>query len=142
MAFYHCNVPAGALDAGTRDALAGAITKVHAAVIGVPAAFVNVMFTEYEPTAFYTGGRANSVSVINATLRAGHDSTVRGELLTKLSASWCSVTGLQPHQILLCLNEVDPSDSMEAGMLLPGFGEEAGWARQHTREIDDLQSRG
>jgi len=39
---------------------------------------VNVVFTEYEPTAFYTGGRPNSVSVINGTLRAGHGSAVRG----------------------------------------------------------------
>jgi phenylpyruvate tautomerase PptA (4-oxalocrotonate tautomerase family) len=142
MALYRCDIPAGSLDADTREALAGVITNVHAAVIGVPAAFVNVMFTEYEPTAFYTGGRRNPVSVINATLRAGHDSAVRGELLAKLSASWCSVTGQQPHQLLLSLNEVDASDSMEAGMMLPGFGEEAGWARQHTREIRDMKSRG
>ena len=141
MALYQCHVPAGSLDPDTRAALAEAITEVHAAVIGVPTAFVNVVFTEYEPTAFYTGGRPNSVSVINGTLRAGHDIAVRGELLTKLSASWCSVTGHRRHQILLCLNEVDATDSMEAGMLLPSFGEEAVWTRQHTREIGDLQSR-
>jgi phenylpyruvate tautomerase PptA (4-oxalocrotonate tautomerase family) len=142
VALYQCHVPARSLDADTRNALAEAITNVHAAVINVPTIFVNVVFTEYDPTAFYTGGRPNSVSVINGTLRAGHDSTLRGELLTKLSASWCSVTGHQPHQILLCLNEVDATDSMEAGMMLPGFGEEAVWTRQHTREIGDMHSRG
>jgi phenylpyruvate tautomerase PptA (4-oxalocrotonate tautomerase family) len=141
MALYQCHVPAGSLDADTRGALAEAITNVHAAVINTPTMAVNVVFTEYEPTAFYTGGRPNSVSVINGTLRAGHDSSVRGELLTKLSASWCSVTGHQPHQIFLCLNEVDPTNSMESGMMLPSFGEEAGWTRQHNRELGDLHWR-
>jgi hypothetical protein len=42
----------------------------------------------------------------------------------------------------LCLNEVDATDSMEAGMMLPSFGEEAVWTRQHTREIGDMHSRG
>lgn len=78
MALYQCHVPAGSLDADTRGTLAEAITNVHAAVINVPRIFVNVVFSEHDPTAFYTGGRPNSVSVINGTLRAGHDSTVRG----------------------------------------------------------------
>jgi phenylpyruvate tautomerase PptA (4-oxalocrotonate tautomerase family) len=139
MALYQCHAPARSLDADTRNALAEAITNVHAAVINVPRTLVNVVFTEYDPTAFYTGGRPNSASMINGTLRAGHD---RGELLTKSSACWCSVTGHQPHQILLCLNEVDATDSMEAGMMLPSFGEEVVWTRQHTREIGDMHSRG
>jgi phenylpyruvate tautomerase PptA (4-oxalocrotonate tautomerase family) len=78
MALYQCHVPARSLDADTRNALAEAITNVHAAVINVPTIFVNVVFTEYDPAAFYTGARPNSVSVINGTPRAGHDSTVRG----------------------------------------------------------------
>ena len=57
MALYQCHVPARSLDADTRNALAEAITNVHAAVINVPRTFVNVVFTEYDSTAFYTGGR-------------------------------------------------------------------------------------
>jgi hypothetical protein len=43
----------------------------HSAVIGVARTFVNVVFTEYDPTAFYTAGRPNAVSVINGMLREG-----------------------------------------------------------------------
>gem|GEM_PF-4546062 len=129
------------LDPHTRTPLAEAITAIHSSVVGVPEAFVNVAFTEYEPGTFYTGGRPNDVSAINGTLRAGHDSTVRTELMTRLSASWCSITGHQSHQIFLALNEVDPSSSMEAGMILPSFGEESMWTRQHTRELDELHRR-
>ena len=61
MALYQCHVPAGCRDADTRGALAEAITNRHAAVINVPTIFVKVVFTEYDPTAFYSGGRPNSV---------------------------------------------------------------------------------
>jgi hypothetical protein len=55
--------------------------------------------------------------------------------ITRLSASWSSITGHQSHQIFLALNEVDPSFSMEAAMILPSFGEESIWTRQHNREL-------
>jgi phenylpyruvate tautomerase PptA (4-oxalocrotonate tautomerase family) len=141
MAFYQCTVPVGSLDADTRAALAEAITTVHSAVIGVPAGFVNVVFTEYDPTAFYTGGRPNAVSAIHGILRAGHESTVRGELLTRLAASWSSITGHQTHEILVCLTDVDPGSHMEAGMILPDFGEEAVWTHQHSRELEGMHRR-
>jgi phenylpyruvate tautomerase PptA (4-oxalocrotonate tautomerase family) len=141
MALYQCLVPVGSLDADARAALAEAITTVHSAVLGVPRTFVNVVFTEYEPTAFYTAGRPNTVSAINVSLRAGHDSVVRGELLTRLSASWSSVTGHPSDQISVFLNEVDPGSHMEAGMIAPGFGEESVWTRQHTRELEELHQR-
>jgi phenylpyruvate tautomerase PptA (4-oxalocrotonate tautomerase family) len=141
MALYQCLVPAGSLDPDTRAALADAITDVHSTVIGVPRTFVNVVFTEYDPTAFYTAGRPNAVSVISGMLREGHDSAVRGELLTRLSASWSSVTGHRSQQILVYLNEVDPGSHMEAGMIVPSFGEEAVWTRQHNRELEELQQR-
>jgi phenylpyruvate tautomerase PptA (4-oxalocrotonate tautomerase family) len=141
MALYQCLVPAGSLDSDTRAALADAITTIHSAVIGVPRTFVNVVFTEYDPTGSYTAGRPNAVSVINGTLREGQDSAMRGELLTRLSASWSSVTGHESQQIMVYLNEVDPGSHMEAGMISPSFGEEAVWTRQHNRELEELHQR-
>jgi phenylpyruvate tautomerase PptA (4-oxalocrotonate tautomerase family) len=141
MALYQCLVPAGSFDSDTRAALADAITTVHSAVVGVPRTFVNVVFTEYDPTDFYTAGRPSAVSVINGMIREGHDSTVRGELLTRLSASWSSLTAQQSQQIMVYLNEVDPGSHMEAGMISPSFGEEAVWTRQHNRELEELHQR-
>jgi phenylpyruvate tautomerase PptA (4-oxalocrotonate tautomerase family) len=64
MAFYQCFVPVGSLDADTRAAAAEAITTVHSAVIGVPPEFVNVVYTEYDPTAFYTEIRCGRRTLI------------------------------------------------------------------------------
>jgi phenylpyruvate tautomerase PptA (4-oxalocrotonate tautomerase family) len=141
VALYQCLVPAGSLDADTRAALADAITTVHSAVIGVPRTFVNVVFSEYEPTDFYTAGRPNSVWTITGYIRAGLDGVVRGELLTRLSGSWCSITRHQSHQISVYLNEVDPGSHMEAGIMAPALGEESVWTRQHSRELEELHQR-
>jgi phenylpyruvate tautomerase PptA (4-oxalocrotonate tautomerase family) len=142
MPLYRCLVPAGSLDADTRDALAEAITTIHCSVTNVHPIFVSVVFTEYEPAAYYTGGRRNTMSVITADIRAGRDEWMPGELLTRLSESWSSITGPEARQISVCLDEVDATLSMEAGMIMPASGEEATWMRQHNRELGDLQSRG
>jgi phenylpyruvate tautomerase PptA (4-oxalocrotonate tautomerase family) len=142
MPLYRCLVPGGSLGADTQDALAEAITTIHCSVTSVHPIFVSVVFTEYEPAAFYTGGRRNTMSVITAIIRAGHDVWTRGELLTRLSQSWLSITGQEARQISVCLDEADAIASMEAGMMMPALGEEATWVRQLNREVGDLQSRG
>jgi phenylpyruvate tautomerase PptA (4-oxalocrotonate tautomerase family) len=138
MPLYQCLVPAGSLDADTRATLAEAITTVHASVISVPRIFVNVVFIEYEPTAYFTGGRPNTVSSITATFRAGFDSALRSELPTRLCESWSSITGQDARRIMVSLDEVDASSRMENGMLMPSFGDEASWARSHAQELGEL----
>jgi phenylpyruvate tautomerase PptA (4-oxalocrotonate tautomerase family) len=139
MPLYHCLVPAGSLDADTRAALAEAISTVHFSVTNVPPSFVHVVFTGYEPSACYTGGRPDTLSVISATIRSDFEIGMRGQLLTRLSGSWSSITGNAAHQILVYLNEIDPTSAMEGGMILPGRGEEAIWAQQHSRELHGPQ---
>jgi phenylpyruvate tautomerase PptA (4-oxalocrotonate tautomerase family) len=141
MPLYQCLVPAGSLDADTRATLAEAITTVHASVISVPAQFVNVVFIEYEPTAYFTGGRPNTVSSITATIRAGFHPAIRGELLTQLCDSWASITGQDKRRIMVSLDEVDASSRMEGGMILPSFGDEAVWARSHAQELGAMEPR-
>jgi phenylpyruvate tautomerase PptA (4-oxalocrotonate tautomerase family) len=138
MPLYQCLVPAGSVDADTRASLAEAITTVHTSVISVPRIFVNVVFMEYDPTAYFTGGRRATVSSITATIRAGFDDAVRSELLTRLCDSWSSVTGQDRRRVTVSLDEVDASSRMEGGMILPSFGDEAIWARAHAHELAEL----
>ena len=138
MPLYQCLVPAGSLDADTRAALAEAITTVHASVVSVPRIFVNVVFIEYEPTAYFTAGRPNTVSSMSATIRAGFHESLRSELLTRLCDTWSSITGQDKRRIMVSLDEVDASSRMEGGMILPSFGDEAVWARSHAQELGEL----
>jgi phenylpyruvate tautomerase PptA (4-oxalocrotonate tautomerase family) len=140
MPLYQCLVAAGSLDADRRAALAEAITTVHTSVTGAPRGFVNVVFSEYEPSAYFTAGRPNTVSVISGNIRAGRDRATRADLLTRLSEAWIAITGQDARSFMIGLNEVDPTSIMEAGLIMPAPGEEAEWLERHKDELGDLLS--
>jgi len=141
MPLYRCLVPAGSLDADTRAALAEEITTVHCSVITSEPIFVNVLFTEYEPTNYYSGGHPSTISVISATIRAGFDRFTRGELLTRISEAWSRITGQDVRHTLVYIDEIEPTSLMEAGLMAPAPGEEAVWVRQYQQELGELRHR-
>ncbi|MEB3371379.1 tautomerase family protein [Saccharopolyspora mangrovi] len=140
MPLYQCLVPAGSLDADRHAELAEAITTIHSSVTGAPRGLVHVVFTEYEPSAFFTAGRPNTVSVISGAIRAGRDRAARAELLTRLSEAWTAITGQHPRSLVVGLNEIDPTSIMEAGLIMPAPGEEAAWMDRHKQELGELLS--
>ena len=140
MPLYQCLVPAGSLDAEGRAGLAEAITSVHASVTGAPRGFANVVFIEYQPSAYFTAGRPNTVSVISGSIRAGRDRATRAELLTRLSDAWIAITGQDARNLVLGLNEIDPTSVMEAGLIMPAPGEEEAWLDRHKHELGDVLS--
>jgi phenylpyruvate tautomerase PptA (4-oxalocrotonate tautomerase family) len=142
MPLYQCLVPAGSLNADLRAGLADAITDVHVSVTGAPRGFVNVVFVEYEPSAYFTAGRPNAMSVIAGTIRAGRDRATRAELLTRLSEAWLAITGQDARNLMIGLNEIDPTSIMEVGLIMPAPGEEAAWLNRHKQELGDVLSQG
>ncbi|KZM74755.1 tautomerase family protein [Nocardia terpenica] len=140
MPFYQCLVPAGSLDPGTRAELAEAITDVHTSLTDAPRGFVQVLFVEYDPEAYFTAGKPNRCTVINGAIRAGRDHNVRTELLTKLSEAWTSISGQDPTTLIIGLNEVDPTATMEAGVILPAPGDEQAWLALNSAQLGDRLS--
>jgi phenylpyruvate tautomerase PptA (4-oxalocrotonate tautomerase family) len=140
MPLYQCLVPAGSLNSANRADLAEAITKVHTSITGAPRGFVNVVFTEYAPSTYFTAGKPQNVSVISGNVRAGRDRASRANLLTQLSEAWISVTGQDPRSLLLALNEVDPTSIMEAGLIMPAVGEEKAWVEKHKDQLGEVFS--
>ncbi|WP_060886754.1 tautomerase family protein [Streptomyces caniscabiei] len=140
MPIYQCLVPADSLDTDRRTELAEAITTVHTSVTGAPRAFVHVVFSEYEPSKFFTAGRPNTLSVINGAIRAGRDRAARAELLTRLSEAWTAITGQHPRSVVIGLNELDSTSVMEAGLIMPAPGEEAAWVERHKEELGQVLS--
>lgn len=142
MPLYRCLVPAGSVDADTRAALAEEITTIHCSVITAARLFVSVVFTEYEPTTFYTAGQPSTVSVIVATIRAGFDGLTRGELVKRLAQSWSRITGQDIRRTLVYVEQIDPASIMESGLMAPALGEEAVWVRYNQQELDEIGYRG
>ena len=140
MPLYQCLVPAGSLNDDNRAALAEAITKVHTSITGAPRGFVNVMFTEYARSTYFTAGKPHDVSVISGNVRAGRDRASRADLLTELSEAWTSITGQDPRSLLVALNELDPTSIMEAGLIMPAVGEEPEWVEKHKDQLGETFS--
>jgi phenylpyruvate tautomerase PptA (4-oxalocrotonate tautomerase family) len=140
MPLYQCLTPAGSLPAEQRTALAEAITTIHCAVTGAPRGFVNVVFLEYAPSSFFTAGRPNSVSVISGNIRAGRGRESRADLLSRLSEAWVEITGRDRRDVLLGLNEIDPTSIMEAGLIMPAPGEESAWLDRHRDQLGEILS--
>ncbi|OBA79918.1 hypothetical protein A9W99_17495 [Mycobacterium sp. 1164966.3] len=138
MPFYQCLVAAGSLSSDKRAAIAEAITDVHCRVTGAPRGFVNVVFTEYDPSAYFTAGKPNRCSAINGTIRAGRDRETRARLLTELSQAWVSITGQDARALLIGLSEIDPTSIMEAGLIMPAPGEEAEWLERNQKVLGEL----
>jgi phenylpyruvate tautomerase PptA (4-oxalocrotonate tautomerase family) len=140
MPLYQCLVPAGSLDADRRAELAEAITAVHTSVTGAPRGFINVVFLEYESSAYFTAGRPNDMSVISGNIRTGRDRATRTELLTRLSDAWIEITGQDARSLVLGLSELYPTSTMEAGLIMPAPGEEAAWLDRHRQQLGDVLS--
>ena len=138
MPFYQCLVAAGSLSSDKRAAIAEAITEIHCSVTGAPRGFVNVVFTEYDPSSYFTAGKPNRCSAINGTIRAGRDRETRARLLAELSRAWVSITGQGARALLIGLNEIDPTSIMEAGLIMPAPGEEAEWLERNRQVLGEL----
>ena len=140
MPLYQCLTPAGSLRAEQRADLAEAITTVHCTVTGAPRGFVNVVFLEYAPSTFFTAGTPNAVSAISGNIRAGRDRASRADLINRLLEAWTQITGHDRRDVLLGLNEVDPTSIMEAGLIMPAPGEEAAWLDRHRDQLGGILS--
>jgi phenylpyruvate tautomerase PptA (4-oxalocrotonate tautomerase family) len=140
MPIYQCYVPSGSLDADTRAELAEAITDIHCTITGAPRGFAHVVFIEYGPSAFFTAGQPNNISVIYGIIRAGRDRETKAQMLTQLAEAWTSITGQDVRSVVIGINDIDPTSAMEAGLILPVPGEEAEFLRRHQKQLGPLLS--
>jgi phenylpyruvate tautomerase PptA (4-oxalocrotonate tautomerase family) len=123
---YQCYSPAGLLDEATRGKVAEEITRIHCEATGVPASWVNVMFTEVPAGQYFVGGIPAAHSALSAAIRSGHDVAMRQGILRSLSQMWTRLTGQPEEELILSLWENPPENAMEGGTIFPAVSQEAG----------------
>ncbi|SOX51834.1 cis-3-chloroacrylic acid dehalogenase [Mycobacterium ahvazicum] len=138
MPVYQCVSTAGLVSADARARIAEGITRLHCEVTGAPAAFVNVLFSEYVSGELFTGGQPSQNSFIAAEIRAGRDLDIRQALLRQLSAIWTEATGQNEAQLLVAIKETPAENAMEAGLMFPRPGEEAQWMSENSDKLAAL----
>jgi phenylpyruvate tautomerase PptA (4-oxalocrotonate tautomerase family) len=119
MPYYQFHIPADSPSAGLKGEIAAAVTKVHTAVTGAPARYVNVAFIELAPGNLFVGDQPVRHGRMVGIIRAGRSPEVKHDLITGLADAWSAVTGEPRDGFALFLQEIPGSMVMEYGETLP-----------------------
>ncbi len=122
MPFYTAITEDGFVSDGKKAKIAKEITRIHTAVMKVPANFVRVIFLSYPKGSGYAAGQQASTAVLSCVLRSGHTDTEKTDMLKQLWAMFQDLTGIHTDQLAISLQEIPSSNAMEMGQIMPSVG--------------------
>jgi phenylpyruvate tautomerase PptA (4-oxalocrotonate tautomerase family) len=119
------------------------ITRIHKAVTGAPAFFVQVLFADIDPANHFLGGKPlqHDLLFLHGHIRAGRTSEQKQDLLLQLVAALAEAAAAPKNAIWIYLNELPPSQMAEFGHPLPQPGAEADWLQNLPPEDRGLLER-
>jgi phenylpyruvate tautomerase PptA (4-oxalocrotonate tautomerase family) len=135
MPICQCWYPQDMLTGPTKAAVATEITRIHCENTGAPASFVNVMFHQVDAGDCFVAGAPATRSYISGAIRHGRDLDARQTMLRELSRMWATVTGQSETELIVVLDEVDPANAMEAGLIVPEPGHEQEWLDENRSTL-------
>ena len=128
MPTYVCSVPPKTLSDGQKDQIASAIAHRHSEATGAPSFFVQVVIEESETTRRYLGGELSGAHIwIRGDIRAGRSEAVRGALMLAIMRDTSAIASVPEASIWVYLSNLEPTDMVEFGHVLPAPGEEQAW---------------
>jgi len=139
------------LSHGQKDALAAAITRIHAEHFTTPRLFVNVRFGDLTGVDVYIGGRRRGSNRIIGSLRPGPSRTAEdyNALTAKLTNAWNDIVVPSNSSATdgdLSLRAVFISASntaaREKGFVRPRAGEDTAWLKENLEAFRELAEGG
>lgn len=127
MPTYVCAVPAGLLSDAQKSSIAQAISRIHSAATGAPTYFVQVVIDEGPVTRFLGGQRADGQIWIRGDIRAGRHQDVRKALMLDIMHAVADIARIKQSEVWVYLCNLEPTDMVEYGHVLPAPGEEEAW---------------
>jgi len=124
---YHCHVPSGAFNSQQKGEIAQAITLRHSEATGAPPYFVQVMIEETTADRYLGGTSASGHIWIRGDIRAGRTIEQRTGMMKKIMQDVSRITAVAENDIWVYLCNLDPTDMIEYGHVLPAPGQEAAW---------------
>ena len=122
MPFYTAITEDGFISDEKKAKIAKEITRIHTAVMKVPANFVRVIFLSYPSGSGYAAGEQASTAVLSCVLRSGHTDAEKTEALKQLWSMFQDLTGIPTDQLAISLLELSSSNAMEMGQIMPSVG--------------------
>ncbi len=128
MPTYVCSVPPRSLSDDQKDRIAVAIGRRHSEATGAPGFFVQVIIQESETTRRYLGGEPSGAHIwIRADIRAGREPAVRQNLMLAIMEDVSAIAGVPEESVWVYLCNLEPTDMVEFGHVLPAPGGEQAW---------------
>jgi phenylpyruvate tautomerase PptA (4-oxalocrotonate tautomerase family) len=132
---YQCWSAEELLTSSTKVAVAAEITRIHCESTGAPASFVNVLFHKVDSGDCFVAGDVASRSYIAGVIRHGRSLDTRQTMLRELSRMWTNLTGQPEAELIVVLHEIDPANSVEAGLIVPEPGHEQEWLAENRTAL-------
>ncbi|KAJ4318219.1 hypothetical protein N0V84_006975 [Fusarium piperis] len=144
---------AASLSLGQKEALAEAITHLHADRFQTPRWYINVIFTDASTQIVFVGGRQRVVNHITARVRSGPTRTREAfnELCSEINAAWhrivhpdLSASELPPRELELAAIFITGEllAGIKVGFPVPAAGTEIAWAKEHFESFKERAALG
>lgn len=127
MPTYVCELPPDRFNAEQKEQIAVAISQRHSEATGAPPFFVQVVVEDTRANR-YLGGRLTGEHVwVRGDIRAGRTEGARTQMMLKIMQDVSRITGIIPDNIWVYVCNLDPTDMVEYGHVLPRPGQEVAW---------------
>ena len=117
------------LNSKIKKEIAKDITKIHSKVTGANSFFAQVIFTKIKKNNHFMGGKIikNPQIFLLGQIRAGRSIKVKNKLILGLRDVLIKKTKLNSSQIWVYIIDLNPSQMIEYGAILPKSGNEKQW---------------
>ena len=128
MPAYVCSVQPQCLTPAQKTQIAQAISQRHSEATGAPSFFVQVVIKESESKVRFLGGSPTNAHIwIRGDIRAGRSEAVRGALMLAIMKDVSAIAKIPEESIWVYLCNLEPTDMVEYGHVLPPPGREKEW---------------
>jgi phenylpyruvate tautomerase PptA (4-oxalocrotonate tautomerase family) len=143
MPTYTITTTANHLTPRQKTRIAQDITRIHKAVTGAPACFVQVLFADIDPANHFVGGKPlqHDFLFLQGTIRSGRSPEQKNDLLLQLVTALADAAGAPKNAIWVYLSELSADQMIEFGHTLPHPGTEAEWLNALPPEDRNLMDR-
>ena len=112
-----------------KKSIAQGITNIHSKTTGANTYFAQVMFHETKKNNHFMGGKLvkDEQIYLHGKIRAGRPKEIKDELIDQLKKLLAKETVLDQSSVWVYIVDVEPSQMVEYGEVLPESGQEKAW---------------
>ena len=117
------------LNENKKKTIAEGITKIHSKTTGANTYFAQVIFNETKKNSHFLGGKIikDEQIYLNGQIRAGRSKEVKDDLIDQLKKLLAKETNLDQSNVWVYIVDLEPSQMVEYGEVLPVSGQEKVW---------------